>query len=247
VRGDEGQTTPLETSPIRFEATATLPLWPGMSVAPTLMGADGGAGVGFTASHHDLHGTSTLIAERGRPYWELLEAVAGDGRRDRLGLQRQWRFRADTAAWALVDLNSYRLASGHRAATTALGLGVIRTIRQGQPSLTLQYGLDKEHRRSGTVVTTPEGLSFAPVPLVSREVHLFGTIARFNPFRVWEAEATGGYTLDRLGGRGTFMTARLTPPPSATAGVALWVERRLYTIATTERVLRGGMSLTVRF
>ena len=147
----------------------------------------------------------------------------------------------------LLDLNSYRLESGHRAATTAFGLGVIRTIRQGQPALTLQYGLDKEHRRSGTVMTTPEGLSFAPVPLASREVHLFGAIARFNPFRVWDAEATGGYTIDRLGGRGTFMTARLTPPPSATVGVGLWAERRLHTIATTERVLRGGMSLTVRF
>jgi tetratricopeptide (TPR) repeat protein len=247
VRGDEGRTAPLETSPTRFEATAALPLWPGMSVAPTLMGTNGGAGVGITATHHDLHGSSTLIAERGRPYWELLEAVAADGRRDRLGLQRQWRFRADTAAWALVDFNDYRLATGHRAATAALGVGVIRTIRQGQPSLTLQYGLDKEHRRSGTVVTTPEGLSFAPVPLASREVHLFGAIAKFNPFRVWEGEATGGYTLDRLGGRGAFMTARLTPPPNATFGVALWAERRLYTIATTERVLRAGMSLTVRF
>jgi tetratricopeptide (TPR) repeat protein len=247
VRYDDGRTAALEASPTRFEATSTLPLWPGVSVTPTLMGTDRGAGLGITVTRHDLRGASTVIAERGRPYWEFLEAVASDGRRDRVGVQRQWRFRADTAAWALVDLNTYRLASGHRAATAALGLGMIHTIRQGQPTLTLQYGLDKEHRRNGTVATTPEGVPFAPVPLASREVHLFGAIARFNALRIWEAEATGGYTFDRLGGRGTFMSARLTPRPTAAAGIALWAERRLYTVATTERVLRAGMSLAIRF
>jgi tetratricopeptide (TPR) repeat protein len=247
VRHDDGQISSLDASLARFEATSTLPLWPGMTVTSTLMGTSGGAGVGITATRYDLHGTSTLIAERGRPFWEFLEGVADDGRRDRIGVQRQWRFRADTAGWALVDLNTYRLASGHRAATTALGLGIIHTIRQGQPSLTLQYGLDKEHRRNATVAATPEGLMFAPVPLVSREVHLFGAIGRFNARRLGEAEATGGYTVDRLGGRGTFMGARLTPRPTATAGVALWAERRLYTVVTTERVLRAGMSLAIRF
>jgi tetratricopeptide (TPR) repeat protein len=247
VRHDDGRTTALDTSPTRFEATATLPLWPGMSITPTLMGTDRGAGLGITVTRHDLRGATTVLAERGRPYWEFLEAVAGDGRKDRIGVQRQWRFRADTAAWALVDLNAYRLASGHRAGTAALGLGMIHTVRQGQPSLTLQYGLDKEHRRNGTIATTSAGLSFAPVPVASREVHLFGAIARFNALRIWEAEATGGYTFDRLGGRGTFISARLTPRPTAAAGIALWAERRLYTVATTERVLRAGLSLAVRF
>jgi tetratricopeptide (TPR) repeat protein len=247
VRHDDGRTTALEATPTRFEATTTLPLRPGLSVAPTLMGTGRGTGVGITVTRHGLRGASTVIAERGRPYWEFLEAVAGDGKRDRIGVQRQWRFRADTAAWALVDLNTYRLGSGHRAGTAAFGLGMIHTIRQGQPMLTLQYGLDKEHRRNGTVATTPEGALFAPVPLASREVHLFGAIARFNALRIWEAEATGGYTFDRLGGRGTFMSARLTPRPTAVAGIALWAERRLYTVATTERVLRAGMSLAIRF
>ncbi|NOT45669.1 MAG: hypothetical protein HOP14_13790, partial [Acidobacteria bacterium] len=111
---------------------------------------------------------------------------------------------------------------------------------------TLQYGLDKEHRQSATLVGDGD-VAFAPIPLSSREVHLFGVVSRTQMGRLGELDASAGYTADRLGGRGAFLTARLTPRPAARAGLEVWLDRRLYTIVTTQRVLGTGARLAVRF
>lgn len=247
VRLPDGRVAPIEADLRRFDASATMRAAPGTTVGGAVFGTSSGVGTGLTLSHDDLRGRSEVTAEFGRPFWEFLESAADDGRRDRVGVQRQWRFRPDTAVWVQAGANRYRLASGASTESAALSLGVVRTIRQAAPSITLQYGLDKEHRLRASVSTTPEGQEFVPVPLVSREVHLFGAVSRFAVARDWEVEATGGYTFDRLGGRGSFVTARLVPPASARVGVELWADRRLFALATTQRVLKAGARLTVRF
>jgi tetratricopeptide (TPR) repeat protein len=243
----------------RFEAAITAPLAAGASLAASLFGTADGVGVGASYTRHDLRGAWKATADYGRPFWELVESAAGDGRRDRLGLQRDWRFGADASGWAVLDLNRYRLSSsaplmgGERraaeaaASTAALTLGFVRTVHRSSPSLALQYGMDKEHVVASTRIAAFDGRLFAPIPLVSREVHLAGVVARFPVRRLWDIEAGGGYTVDRLGGRGSFASARATALPGRRIGLDLWGERRLYSLATTQQALRGGARVTVRF
>lgn len=247
VRRADGQVVVVDSDLSRFEAGMMGRVAPATTVGGAVFGTAHGLGVGVTATHDDLRGRTELTAEIGRPFWEFLESAVDDGRRDRVGVQRQWRFRPDTAAWAQAGWHRYRLASGPRAETAALTFGVVRTIREAAPALTLQYGLDKEQRLRATVSATPGGEAFVPVPLLSREVHLFGAITRFPMASLWEVEATGGYTLDRLGGRGSFATIRLTPPAGARVGVELWADRRLFAVVTTQRAVRAGLRVQVRF
>jgi hypothetical protein len=247
VRRADGVVRPLEADLRRFELSGAAPLGSGATARGTLFGTPGGLGAGGSATWHGVRGASTITAEFGRPFWEFLESVADDGRRDRLGVQRQWRLGASTAAWALLDWNRYRLASGASTSTVAFTAGAVRTIRRGRPTLTLQYGIDKEQRLSSTVVRADDGLEFTPVPLVSREVHLLGMIAALETIPLGRIEATGGYTFDRFGGRGGFLTARMTPRDTARAGLDLWIDRRLYMLATTQQVLRVGARFAYRF
>lgn len=247
VRRADGLMGPLETDLGRFEATGAARVAANTLIGGALFGTGKGLGAGVRVIRDDLRGRTEVFAEGSRPFWEFLETAADDGRRDRVGVQRQWRLRADTAAWAYGAWHRYRLASGPRTDSAALTLGVVHTVRRAKPSLALQYGLDKEQRIDATVATSPEGVRVMPIPLQSREVHLFGAIARVSLAGGWEGEGTGGYTIDRLGGRGSFFTARLSPPAGARVGVALWAEHRLFAIATSQRVFRAGARIGVRF
>mgnify|MGYP002381648076 CR=1 FL=1 len=250
VLRSDGSLLPLHAELQRLEVTSTLPIGAASTLAPSLfvgIGTAGSLGGGVQWSRDDLRGRTEVNAEVSRPFWEFLEGAADGGVRDRLAVQRQWRFRPDTAMWGQVAWHQYRLASRAQADSVALSLGFIRTIRREKPGLTLQYGLDKETRHHATSATTDAGFVFNPVPLVSREVHLAGVIGRFGLGRLWDGETTAGYTVDRFGGHGSFFTTRLSPKWGARAGVSFWLDRRLYALATTQQVLRGGAQLMVRF
>jgi tetratricopeptide (TPR) repeat protein len=230
----------------RVEVGVKTPVAVGMTTTATVFASAGGVGAGSVLTRHDLYGATAVTVERGRPFWEFPESAADDGTRDRVGIERQLRFGAETSGWVLANWNRYRLGSGAELTSAGFGLGVVRTVRRRQPTLSLQYGLDIEHRRSASVVEAADGRTFTPVPLSSREVHVAGAISRFKA-AIWDVEAAVGYTVDRLGGHGSFLTARMTPPAGARVGAEFWVERRLYSLATTERVLQIGAALRVRF
>ena len=160
----DGRVAALTRTLTRVEAGVTMPLAPGALLSGALFGTGGGLGAGATIERHDLRGAWKATVERGRPFWEFIESVEGDGRKDRFGIQRDWRFSADTAGWVLLDANRYRLSSGASASTTALTLGFIRTVRHAAPTLTLQYGMDKEHVRGRSLTTAFDGRVFAPRP-----------------------------------------------------------------------------------
>ncbi|MDH4065055.1 MAG: hypothetical protein OEW19_11695, partial [Acidobacteriota bacterium] len=247
VRLADGRAGALDAVLSRLEASAAARLGAGTTLSGVVFGTSGGVGAGVRLSHEDLGGRSELTAEVNRPFWDFLELAAADGRRDRIGLQRQWRLRADTAAWALGGWNRYRVASGDEVQSAGLTLGIVHTVRRAAPTITLQYGLDKEHRLRASAAAGTDGTRFVPIPLVSREVHLVGAISRFALADLWDVEVAGGYTIDRLGGRGSFASVRLTPPPAARAGLEFWADRQLYSVATSQRVFRAGARLTVRF
>ncbi len=246
VRAD-GRMTPLAAELTRWDVGVTARIAAGTTFRSNAFGTTDGLGVGATIRHHDLSGAYTLTVERGRPFWEFVESAADGGRRDRVGLQREWRFGVDTAAWVAADWNTYRLSSGPEARSGALTVGAVRTLRRQTPAIAIQYGLDKEHRLSLTHVTAADGRAVTPIPLSSREVHLAGAIARFPIRQRWDVDATAGYTFDRLGGRGSFLTAHVTPRPTLRTGIEAWAEWRLYALTTTQRAWRSGMRLVVRF
>jgi tetratricopeptide (TPR) repeat protein len=247
VQRADGSLEPLADRLARVEASVTTALMPGLRTSASLFGTDGGLGVGGSATRHDLRGATTVVAEYGRPFWDFVESAADGGRRDRTTVQRDWRFTPNRALWASTGLHRYRLASGARTSSAVVTLGVVQTVRPKPPTITLQYGLDLERRLNATHVARTDGTSFAPIPLVSREVHVFGVVSRTSLRKLGEVDASSGYTVDRLGGRGSFVTARLTPPPDARVGVELWGERRRYTLATSQQAVGLGARVVVGF
>ena len=161
---------------------------------------------------------ATISAVRGRPRWNVAGRSGNWWKALRATDERIGSASRGIGASVPILLvgpcsisNRYRLSAGATASTTALTLGFIRTVRHAAPTLTLQYGVDKEHVRETTRTTAFDGRVFAPIPLVSREVHLAGVVTRFPVRRLWDVEASAGYTVDRFGGRGSFLTARATP------------------------------------
>lgn len=232
----------------RFEASTTVPLANVLRITANVFGTAGGLGAGISAARDDLRGRTELVAESGRPFWEFLETATADGRRDRVGAVRQWRFRPDMAAWVDTGLNKYRVPGGPSATSATVTVGFIRTIRRSGPSVTLQYGFDKETSLGVKAAVNPDVAGVArTIALSSREVHLFGAVSRLALRGLGELETTGGYTVDRLGGRGSFLTARLNPPLTAKVGVSAWFDRRVYALATTQQAVRSGVQMMVRF
>ncbi|MGE3511303.1 MAG: tetratricopeptide repeat protein, partial [Vicinamibacterales bacterium] len=229
----------------RLELALERPLTTASRFRTTVFGTSGGVGGGITVSHSDVRGQLDVVVESGRPFWDLLEAALDDGRRSRVGATRHWRLRPDTSAWLQAGWHRYQLASGAREDTTAVSAGLVRTVRHNEPSITLQYGLDRETvRRRSTPVTAP-GAARLHLPPFGREVHLLGASGRASFQRRWEVEGSLGYTLDRLGGRGTFFTAKVTPRPGERLGVGLWVDRRQFTMGTSQLMFRAGVQLTM--
>jgi tetratricopeptide (TPR) repeat protein len=243
----DGSIAPLDVDLTRVEGTATVLAARDAEVRARAFAADGGFGGGGTFVRRDLRGAWTVAGDVNRPFWDLLESAAAHGRKDQWSVQREWRFRPDTAAWAVAGWNRYRLPGVASTTSNGLTLGVVRTVRRQAPSLTLQYGLDTERVRRATRVTIADGRTFAPIPLVSREVHVFGLLGRAVVGRFGEVDVSGGYAVDRLGGHGSFLAGRLTPHPAARIGLELWGERRLYQIVTTQQALRFGVRGAVRF
>jgi hypothetical protein len=222
-----------------------MPVASGVTMSAALFGTSGQLGAGATLTRHDLRGSTRVSAEFGRSFWESPESVARHTQRDRIGVERQLRIDAGTTAWAIVNWSRYRATSRSDLSSGSMVAGVVRTVRRARPTLTLQYGLDIERRFVARTATTLDARPPAAIGLVSREVHVAGLIGRF-PLALWDVETAAGYTADRLGGRGTFMTARMTPRPGRRVGVELWAERRLYALATTQQEMRAGLALNVR-
>lgn len=247
VRGADGLMAPLDVDLRRVEAAVTVPVARALSARGHLFATTQGLGAGATLTHDALGGRTEVVAETGRPFWEFVEMASADGRRDRVSVQRSVRFRPDTAVWAQAMWNRYRIASNDRAQSAGLAFGAIRTVRRVAPTVVLQYGLDKERRLAVPDRVPADGRVLTPIPLVNREVHLFGAIGRMAAGRLGDVETTAGYTIDRLGGRGAFVTARSTPRSDSRVGLSLWADRRVYAVVTTQRVMTAGAQLTVRF
>lgn len=211
----------------------------------SLFGGGSSAGVGAAWTAIDTQGRTKVQFDWRRPYWEFIESVAGNGVRNRMEIERQQRFGRRMAAWATAGWNRYGLA-GTPTAAKSVGLsgGLAYSVLARRPQVALQYGFDTERSLYRATKTGPGGQPFHPLPLVSREVHAFSVAAAGTLREFTNYDATAGYAVDRLGGKGPFFSARLTYGRWRRLRPEVWFDHRLNTINTlAERVNRvaGGL------
>jgi len=202
-----------------------------------LFGASAGVGAGLSLTVPDMGGRTTVLAEFDRPFWEFAEGLAGGGRRDRVKVDRQFATRGGWSAWAGAGWNRYGLDHLASAATSAGATGGVNwNFRRAWPGMLAAYGFDGEYRLTLQQRTGQDGRVFAPLPLLSREVHTVGGAfvhaMKLGPLRGWRFESTGGYALDRLGGSGPYVNLRGVYDRSTRWRIEVMWDRRLNRVNT---------------
>ncbi len=204
-------------------------------------------GLGFEYAARDTRGESGLRLDFRRPYWEFIEGVVNGGMRDRLEFRRRHRLLPRLSGNLAAALNRYGIAGDSDAAISlALESSLSYTVTMSRPLVAVEYYFDGESRRSLHMRIGTDGSRFAPLPLVSREVHAFQVVVA-NPIgRHLRAEGFAGFAWDLLGGQGRFYGGRLAYD-TRHLGAQVWFDRRLYTVLTSEKVRRLAASFFWRF
>jgi hypothetical protein len=189
-------------------------------------------GFGLAMTAPDLHGRTRVVAEVRRPYWEFLEGLLDGGFRSRIEIYRDQRLTQRWNGWIAAALNGYGLGPLGNTAGSAGMSGGLNYLFAKAPNLTLQYGFDGEYRTWIRSVAGPGGAPFAPIPLVSREVHAIDLAAGYNLARRFRVDGFAGFAVDRLGGTGPYLGLRITGEVSKRLEVQGDYERRLDSVNT---------------
>ncbi|MBM3728925.1 MAG: hypothetical protein FJW40_26300 [Acidobacteria bacterium] len=232
VRRADGRTGSLDSALFRGEMALSWEGLSGQTVSTSLFHASQ-PGAGVKAGWSAARGRTILAADYGRPFWEFTEGLAGGGKRDRVSIERQQSVGRRGSAWVTAHSNRYGLQALANAGRTAGATGgASLALRTGRPTLIAQYGFDIEHVRQLQQRRDAAGNVYAPVPLLSREVHAFtgGSSGQFGRKGTWDISA--GWAVDRLGGRGPYVSGSVLWTPAANLKAGVWFDRRLNMIAT---------------
>ncbi|HYD99721.1 MAG TPA: hypothetical protein VEH84_10075 [Alphaproteobacteria bacterium] len=166
--------------------------------------AEGGAGLAAAYTwRHELGGSTTLGAEWRRPYWETLEGLVDDGRRDRLELRHERPLGADLNLAASLAANRYGVGGLDGAVESVQFAGqLFYTPPWFDRRLGLGYIVDGEYVVDRKTPAAAEGGTFRPLGLVTREVHSLQLEGRFEPWPGLLTNPFVAYTYDRYGQRG---------------------------------------------
>lgn len=245
VRRPSGEITALSRTSRRGEAWVEFDTRGGSTWTASASAASGGPGAGVTFTRPQPTGRWTLQAEAGKPFWEFAEGLADGGTRSRVAVERRQRLGRRADAWLIAFASRYAVESGASASTAGVTGGVVVAVRQAAPFVAVSYGLDRETLRGATQRTDAAGHRFAPVPIVSREVHVPAVQVRQEIRKSLALDVHAGYAVDRLGGRGPVVEAHVRWSRGRVGG-DVWVDRRLQTLATTTVVTRVGVSVAIR-
>ena len=172
VRRPSGEISPLRRNLARGEAWLAFETRAGATWSASLFGAPSGPGASVAFSQPQPSGRWTLQAEVHRPFWEYAEALADNGTRDRVAVERRQRIGRRVDSWVTLAATRYAIDTAAATRTTGVSGGVLLAVREAGPSVLVSYGLDKETRRAATLRTDATGATYAPVPIVSREIHV---------------------------------------------------------------------------
>jgi len=206
------------------------------------------AGGGAQFSRPDSRGATAVTIEVNRPFWEFMESLAQYGVRSRIQAERNLRLGPATA-WLSGTVNRYGLADVPRAASTyGVSGGVAYPVFGNRTPWVVQYGFDTERGLRVASRQLPDGSVFQPLAFLNREVHAVGIGASHRLSRNWRAEGSAGAAIDRLGGRGPYVTGRIGYEPLNGLSFEAWVDRRLNQMNTASAAAtQAGVSVTWRF
>ncbi|MBT5415986.1 MAG: hypothetical protein HOK81_15405, partial [Rhodospirillaceae bacterium] len=171
-----------------------------MSIRPSLLTSSETVGGGLLVERRDGFGATRLGVDYRGPYWDLLEGIADGGTRDRIELSREQRLDPE-GRWAMrtaINHNRYGLDGESDLAQSIGGQGELSyAFSETRPFATIGYQLDAEYVLGRHDKTGADGFPFAPLPIISREVHtvLVSAGDRVADNLVWSAFA--GYSYDR--------------------------------------------------
>jgi hypothetical protein len=193
-----------------------------------------------TISLPDARGATIVQAELHRAYWDLPEAAAGDGVRDRVELRREMRVGERVSARAGADWNRYSVQGAPGAARTLGATAGVSVRVWDRPHVTLNYVFDAEHRLG----VSPGN---AALPLANREVHSASIGVSQHLTRAMEIDGAAGYAADRLGGTAPFFSLNWRYLPRGCFGAQALYDRRLYLLGTARTVSTFGAGIFMRY
>ncbi len=247
IRSTSGAIAPFRGVARRGEATLQYETENGLRIEGSLYASDAGPGVGAAVVRPDAQGSSAIQVELGRPYWEFMQSLAEGGARDRLEIHREFAGGPRISGSLALALNRYNLKGVSNAASSATAQGRLTFGILRNPRLSFEYNLDSEYKLSVASLVDAGGNPFQPLPLVSREVHSLGMAVAAEPIRHLQANVSGGYAIDRLGGRAPFITLSLNYRDKGRFAGGLDFDRRLYFLNTARVETIVGGHLSFRF
>jgi hypothetical protein len=246
VRRPSGEIGPLRRALQRGDAWLDIETRGGTTWSAAVCVANSGPGLAAGFVRPQPSGRWTLEAEWHRPFWEFAEGLADGGTRDRGAVERRQKLARRLDGWVVASVNRYAIDDGANTRTAGVSGGVVVALRTAAPAVSASYGLDKESVLGQTQRIAPDGSTFAPVPIVSREIHVPGVQVRQAAGRALVIDGHAGYAMDRLGGRGLVAEVHARWPRGRVTG-EVWLDRRLQTFTTTTVVTRIGGGVAVRF
>jgi hypothetical protein len=210
----------------------------GMALKGSLFAFSNGPGWGVQITRPDSRGRVSVQAQYRRPFWEFGGAFSDGAVRDRIEVRREQHLGGRLVARFGMARNRYGTPDQPGASSTAFDGALTRTVELADDgTLALEYGVDAEYRNNS--------VHSSSLPVVNREIHALSLAGE----STWSDVKTSGflgYSIDRLGGRGSFFgwqTAYERGRFEAGAGF----ERRLNSIATGEVVSRYSAHINWRF
>ncbi|HYR84026.1 MAG TPA: hypothetical protein VE422_08115 [Terriglobia bacterium] len=194
-------------------------------------------GTGASYNLSDSLGSNRIEADYGKSFWDLPSSIDAYGVRDRAGYSRLQRLFPRLTAQFNAALSRYRMDSVAAARTYSIGGGLDYTLRLRYPIIEMQYIVDMEKRidKQGD----------ARFPLSSRNVHAIG-IALSTPIgKKARLAGSGGFSIDRKGGKGPFTTVRLSRRLNDRLSLEAFAERRQNSVSTGQTVTTAGARIQI--
>jgi len=225
----------------------------GLFVRGGILAGAGTAGPSARVEKRQDNERLTFIGEYHRAYWEFVEGMANDGRRDRLEAQYSNTLDPQDRLVGSLFLAGNRYGvKGIPDVTNSVApiADLTYALIQARPLVNLTYNIDAEYLFGTKNFFNSDGQEYSPLPITSREIH--SAIATISGFVTdyMRYTVSGGYQFDRLDllSKGPRFTGELSyePTPEFEFGA-----NYLYSVATSrgsgDIVNRYGLYLLMRF
>lgn len=129
-------------------------------------------GLGISYRRPDDHGSTNIVFEAKRENWDYVEGLVDGATRDRFAVGRTQRFTTDLGGRIEVGANRYQRQNEGQLGRSATLAAELRLNRLGGlAGLSAAYSINGEYVSDQTTRISATGESYAPLPLVNREVH----------------------------------------------------------------------------